>query len=212
MPVISVESEWLNHLLGQDYQVEDLAEALEQIGCDVEEVIDVERFRCPQCGSAVEGSLGADVTRRCNWCEYEQEKSFEKIGESTVIRLDLLAARPDLFDVGGISRALKGYLGEVKGLPEYEVTPSDLKVEVDASVDGAECQRPFIRCAVIEMEKVDDVTLVALMKLQEALHWGVGRDRDRGGKIPASREYAISAIYLLAYGVALIYFFSRIQP
>lgn len=39
-----------------------------------------------------------------------------------------------------------------------------------------------------------------------------GRDRDRGGKIPASREYAISAIYLLAYGVALIYFFSRIQP
>lgn len=177
MPVISVEGEWLNHLLGQDYQIEDLAEALEQIGCDVEEVIDVERFRCPKCKNAVEGSLGADVTRRCNWCEFEQEDSFEKIGESKVIRLDLLAARPDLFDVGGISRALKGYLGEEKGLPEYEVSPSDIQVKIDSSIDSNDCQRPFIRCAVIEMEKVDDVTLVALMKLQEALHWGVGRDR-----------------------------------
>lgn len=190
MPVISVEGEWLNHLLGQDYQVEDLAEALEQIGCDVEEVIDVERFRCPQCKNAVEGSLGAEVTRHCNWCEFEQENSFEKIGKSKVIRLDLLAARPDLFDVGGISRALKGYLGEVKGLPEYTVSPSDLKVNVDSSVDGPECQRPYIRCAVIEMEKVDDVTLVALMKLQEALHWGVGRDR----KLASIGVYDLSTI------------------
>lgn len=177
MPVISVEGEWLNQLLGQDYKVEDLADALEQIGCDVEEVIDVERFRCPNCGNAVEGSLGAEVTRRCNWCEHEQESAFEKIGKSKVIRLDLLAARPDLFDVGGISRALKGYLGEVQGLPEYVVETSDLKVQVDPSVDSEECSRPFIRCAVIEMENIDDTTLVALMKLQEALHWGVGRDR-----------------------------------
>ncbi len=177
MPVISVEGEWLKQLLGQEYQVEELADALEQIGCDVEEVIDVERFRCPMCGSAVEGSLGADVTRRCNWCDFEQEDAFVKIGESKVIRLDLLAARPDLFDVGGISRALKGYLGEVQGLPEYGVEPSDLKVNVDPAVASDDCHRPFIRCAVIEMAKVDDVTLVALMKLQEALHWGVGRDR-----------------------------------
>lgn len=177
MPVISVEGEWLNQLLGQDYKVEDLADALEQIGCDVEEVIDVERFRCPNCGNAVEGSLGAEVTRRCNWCEHEQESAFEKIGKSKVIRLDLLAARPDLFDVGGISRALKGYLGEVQGLPEYVVETLDIKVQVDPSVDSEECSRPFIRCAVIEMENIDDTTLVALMKLQEALHWGVGRDR-----------------------------------
>lgn len=177
MPVISVEGEWLNELLGQDYRIEDLAESLEQIGCDVEEVVDVERFRCPQCGHAVEGSLGAEVTRRCNWCEYEQEEVFESIGTSKVIRLDLLAARPDLFDVGGISRALKGYLGEVQGLPEYEVLPGDLTVQVDATVDGDDCSRPYIRCAVIEMEAIDDITLVAMMKLQEALHWGVGRDR-----------------------------------
>ncbi len=190
MPVISVEGEWLNQLLGQDYKVEELADALEQIGCDVEEVIDVEKFRCPKCGHAVEGSLGADVTKRCNWCDFEQEESFVKIGESQVIRLDLLAARPDLFDIGGISRALKGYLGEVKGLPEYEVLPSDLKVIIDPAVDGDDCQRPFIRCAVIEMEKVDDITLIALMKLQEALHWGVGRDR----KLASIGVYDLSTI------------------
>lgn len=177
MPVISVEGEWLNQLLGQDYAVEELADALEQIGCDVEEVIEVERFRCPNCGNAVEGSLGAEVTRRCNWCEHEQETSFEKIGQSQVIRLDLLAARPDLFDVGGIARALKGYLGKEVGLPEYAVSSSGLQVTIDPAVNGDDCQRPYIRCAVIEMPPVDDAILVALMKLQEALHWGVGRDR-----------------------------------
>lgn len=177
MPVISVEGEWLNKLLGQSYAIEDLAEALEQIGCDVEEVIDVDRFRCPNCGHVVEGSLGAEVTRRCNWCEHEQEASFAKIGQSQVIRLDLLAARPDLFDVGGIARALKGYLGKTEGLPEYVVAPSEVIVNIDPSVDGGDCRRPYIRCAVVTMPPVDDGTLVALMKLQEALHWGVGRDR-----------------------------------
>lgn len=177
MPVISVEGESLNRLLGKNYAVAELADALEQIGCDVDDVLEVDRFRCPKCQNAVEASLGAEVTSRCTWCEYEQEQSFPKIGRSTVIRLDLLAARPDLFDVGGIARALKGYLGEVQGLPEYEVTASELVVRIDPSVDGPDCRRPFIRCAVLEMPAVDDVTLVSLMKLQEALHWGVGRDR-----------------------------------
>lgn len=177
MPVISVEGDRLNELLGRTYQIEELADALEQIGCDVEDVVDVDRFRCPKCGQAVEASLGAEVTNHCNWCEYEQEASFEKIGQSKVIRLDLLAARPDLFDVGGIARALKGYLGEVTGLPQYEVTPSDVRVKIDASVDSQDCHRPYIRCAVVEMPPLDDILLVSLMKLQEALHWGVGRDR-----------------------------------
>ena len=99
MPIISVEGDWLNKLLGKTYPVEELAEALEQIGCDVDDVLEVDRFRCPKCRQAVEGSLGAAVTNRCTWCEYEQAASFEKIGRSTVIRLDLLAAElapPDL--------------------------------------------------------------------------------------------------------------------
>jgi len=177
VPVISVEGEWLNQLLGQDYKVEELADALEQIGCDVEEVLDVDQFRCPKCERMVEGSLGAEVTKHCPWCDHQQDGAFEQVGQSTVIRLDLLAARPDLFDVGGISRALKGFLDEETGLPNYVVEPSELSVVMDASVDSEDCQRPFIRCAVVEMPAVDDNTLVSIMKLQEALHWGVGRDR-----------------------------------
>lgn len=177
MPVINVEGEWLNRLLGREYAVSELADALEQMGCDVDDVLEVERFRCPRCGMAVEGSLGAEVTNVCNWCEYAQSGSFASIGKSTVIRLDLLAARPDLFDVGGIARALRGYLGLVEGLPEYEVGSPALQLHVDPSVDGPDCRRPHIRAAVVELPAVDDVTLVSLMKLQEALHWGVGRDR-----------------------------------
>jgi phenylalanyl-tRNA synthetase beta chain len=177
VPVISIEGDWLNQLLGRTYAVEDLADALEQIGCDVDDVLEVDRFRCPKCQQVVEASLGAEVTNTCNWCDYEQEVSFPKIGRSTVIRLDLLAARPDLFDVGGIARALKGFLGQVAGLPEYPVHPSEITVSVDPSVNSPDCQRPYIRCAAIEIPAVNDVTLISLMKLQEALHWGVGRDR-----------------------------------
>ncbi len=177
VPIISVEGDSLNQLLGGTYPVEELADSLEQIGCDVDDVLEIDRFRCPKCQQVVEASLGAEITNRCTWCEFEQENSFAKIGRSTVIRLDLLAARPDLFDVGGIARALKGYLGLVDGLPEYNVTPSDVVVTIDPSVDSDACKRPFIRCAVVEMPPVNDVTLVSLMKLQEALHWGVGRDR-----------------------------------
>jgi phenylalanyl-tRNA synthetase beta chain len=39
------------------------------------------------------------------------------------------------------------------------------------------CPRPFIRCAVVDVAPLDDVALATLMKLQENLHWGVGRDR-----------------------------------
>jgi len=177
VPVINVEGDWLNQLLGRTYPVAELADALEQIGCDVDDVLDIDRFRCPKCGQVVESSLGAEVTNHCTWCEFEQVESFEKIGRGTVIRLDLLAARPDLFDVGGISRALKGFLGQVEGLPEYQVRPSDVVVQIDPETNSAVCPRPFIRCAVVEMPELTDVVLVSLMKLQEALHWGVGRDR-----------------------------------
>jgi phenylalanyl-tRNA synthetase beta chain len=95
----------------------------------------------------------------------------------TAIRIDLLAARPDLFDVGGLARALKGFLGEKLGLPEYTVADGSQRVTVDASVQDADSYRPYIRCAIVHMPQLSDAALVSLMKLQEALHWGVGRDR-----------------------------------
>ena len=51
MPIVNIDLAWLNRLLGKPYETETLRESLEQIGCDVEDVVDIERSRCPQCGS-----------------------------------------------------------------------------------------------------------------------------------------------------------------
>ena len=93
------------------------------------------------------------------------------------MRLDLLADRPDLFDVGGLARALRGTLGIESGLPKYAAKPSGLTVTVDKSLGDKSSYRPFIACAVMTLPPVDETSLIAIMKLQENLHWGVGRDR-----------------------------------
>ena len=106
------------------------------------------------------------------------------------MRLDLLADRPDLFDVGGLARALRGTLGIETGLPKYNTKPSGLTVKVDKSVADKSSYRPFIACAVMTLPPVDETSLVAIMKLQENLHWGVGRDR----KLSSIGVYDMSAI------------------
>jgi phenylalanyl-tRNA synthetase beta chain len=190
VPIVSIEADWLNELLGRDYPPEELVDALEQMGCDVEDVVQIDRFRCPACRAVVDASLGAQVTRVCTTCGHESEQSFARVGQMTAIRLDLLAARPDLFDVGGLARALKGFLGQTLGLPEYTVRPGSQRVKVDPSVRDADSYRPYIRCAVVNMPSLSDAALVSLMKLQEALHWGVGRDR----KLASIGVYDMAAI------------------
>jgi phenylalanyl-tRNA synthetase beta chain len=44
-------------------------------------------------------------------------------------------------------------------------------------VSNEKSYRPFIACAVMTLPPVDETSLIAIMKLQENLHWGVGRDR-----------------------------------
>jgi phenylalanyl-tRNA synthetase beta chain len=68
-------------------------------------------------------------------------------------------------------------LGIESGLPRYDAKPSNVAVNVDASVTQPESYRPFIACAVMTLPPVDETSLIAIMKLQENLHWGVGRDR-----------------------------------
>lgn len=191
MPIVNIDASWLNELLGQgDIPHDTLSETLEQIGCDVEEVVDINRYRCPRCGNVVEGNLGAETVKKCTFDGYEQEDPFPQVDSLTAIRLDLLAARPDLFDIGGLVRALKGYLGGTKGLPDFTVTSSDVTVDVDASVTHDDSYRPFIRCAVVRMPPLDDRLLIAVMKLQENLHWGVGRDR----KLASIGVYNLDAV------------------
>ncbi|MEX2092650.1 MAG: phenylalanine--tRNA ligase subunit beta [Pirellulales bacterium] len=177
MPIVSIDLAWLNRLLGKPYPTETLRESLEQIGCDVEDVVEIGLSRCPQCGSLVENPLGQDEVNACNFCGCESETAFKPAGKQQAMRLDLLADRPDLFDVGGLARALRGTLGIESGLPKYETKPSGLTVTVDKSLGDKSSYRPFIACAVMTLPPVDETSLIAIMKLQENLHWGVGRDR-----------------------------------
>jgi phenylalanyl-tRNA synthetase beta chain len=190
MPIVNIDLAWLNRLLGKPYETAVLQESLEQIGCDVEDVVDIERSRCPQCNSLVEHPLGQDEVKACTMCGYESETAFKRVGSQQVMRLDLLADRPDLFDVGGLARALRGTLGIESGLPKYDVKPSGLTVTVDKSTTDKSSHRPFIACAVMTLPPVDETSLVAIMKLQENLHWGVGRDR----KLASIGVYDLSTI------------------
>jgi phenylalanyl-tRNA synthetase beta chain len=177
MPIVNIDLAWLNRLLGKDFPTQTVRESLEQIGCDVEDVVDIAHSRCPQCGSLVENPLGQDEVKSCGFCGFESETPFKIAGAKKVIRLDLLAARPDLFDVGGLARALRGTLGIETGLPQYRTKNSDLEVHIDASVRETNSYRPYISCAVMTLPAIDETSLIAIMKLQENLHWGVGRDR-----------------------------------
>jgi phenylalanyl-tRNA synthetase beta chain len=177
MPIVSIDLAWLNRLLGKPYPTETLRESLEQIGCDVEDVVEVLLSRCPQCGSLVENPLGQEEVKACGFCGFESEVAFKPAGKQQAMRLDLLADRPDLFDVGGLARALRGTLGIESGLPKYAVKDSGLKITVDKSLADKSSNRPFIACAVMTLPPVDETSLIAIMKLQENLHWGVGRDR-----------------------------------
>lgn len=177
MPIVNIDLAWLNRLLGKQYPTETLRESLEQIGCDVEDVVAIERSRCPQCRTLVEHPLGQIEVKTCGYCGYESESPFQRVGSQQVMRLDLLADRPDLFDVGGLARALRGTLGIETGLPRYETKSSGIKVLIDPSVKAPTSYRPFISCAVMTLPPLDETSLIAIMKLQENLHWGVGRDR-----------------------------------
>jgi phenylalanyl-tRNA synthetase beta chain len=190
MPIVNIDLAWLNRLLGRQFPTETLRESLEQIGCDVEDVVEIERSRCPQCNSLVEHPLGQEEVKACTLCGFESESPFKPAGSQQVMRLDLLADRPDLFDVGGLARALRGTLGIETGLPKYETKRSNVTVAVDQSVKKQESYRPFIACAVMTLPPVDETSLIAIMKLQENLHWGVGRDR----KLASIGVYDLSTI------------------
>src|SRR5215471_19291753 len=163
MPIVNIDLAWLNKLLGKPYETETLRESLEQIGCDVEDVVEIERSRCPNCGSLVEHPLGQDEVKACTICGFEAETPFKPVGAQQVMRLDLLADRPDLFDVGGLARALRGTLGIESGLPKYEAKASGVTVAVDKSLEDKSSYRPYIACAVMTLPAVDETSLIAIM-------------------------------------------------
>jgi phenylalanyl-tRNA synthetase beta chain len=174
MPIVSYSVKQLNDILGKDHPMNEIIESVKQLGCDVEDAVDINLYRCPACDALNDKLASEDPVNRCSFCGHETEEGFETFATDSVIRIDLLADRPDLFNVIGLSRALKGYMELETGMPVYECEDSDMQVEVDPSVLEI---RPYIVCLAAEIPPLDYTVLLDLMKLQENLHWGVGRDR-----------------------------------
>ncbi|HNT64409.1 MAG TPA: phenylalanine--tRNA ligase subunit beta [bacterium] len=190
MPVVAISARRLNELLGREYDMAELVDALEQLGTDVEDTAEQALYRCPACQAPNDKPMDEEPPKRCDFCGHAQEDPFERFASETVIRLDLLAARPDLFDVGGLSRALKGYLHLQAGLPEFTVQDGAIRVEVDPDLSNEESYRPFIACAAVTMPPLDHNSLREIMRLQENLHWGIGRDR----KLASIGVYDLAAV------------------
>lgn len=90
------------------------------------------------------------------------------------VKLNLLPARPDMFDLCGLVRCLRGYLKIETGIKRYSFNPSGVSIRVEK---GLEDVRRFIVGAVVKNIQLDEEQVAMLMELQENLHWGLGRDR-----------------------------------
>lgn len=173
MPVVNIPVGELTRLVGRNVPRDELRLALEQLGNDVDGYARVVRSRCGRCGNLVERLEHEEPETACPACGAAE---LAAAGESEVIRIELLPVRPDLFDVAGLARALRGFLGIRAGLPEWPVTDSGFRVEV---APGMESIRPHIVAAVVRGIELDDGRLRMVMKMQENLHWALGRDRRR---------------------------------
>ena len=193
MPVVAFALDDLNRRLGAELTAERLEELLDQMGCDIEEFTRIRRIRCGRCGALQELTRLEDHPVRCPECNAESGTAelWEAVGEVDVVRMDLLPIRPDLFDPGGITRAMKGLMGTEVGLRPWSSSPSDLSVVVEESVLLPTGYRPFIRCAVVRGLNLDEVGLRLLMKLQENIHWALGRDR----KLASIGVYDLTTIH-----------------
>ena len=180
MPVAALPVDVLRGLLPIKLRAAELISHLEHLGCNVEGYSTMNRHRCEVCGNVMETTSSEQSPAVCDvcGCDFRCEPSkIKPLGEVEAIRMELLSVRPDLFDPGGLARALRGYLGLQTGLAKYDLTPGKCKVVVDKSTRRKTSCRPFIACAIVRRIKLDETLIKVIMKLQENLHWALGRDR-----------------------------------
>jgi phenylalanyl-tRNA synthetase beta chain len=84
--------------------------------------------------------------------------------------------RPDIWNIEGLTRALRGFLGIEEGLKEYKVGKPLVDIYVDARLDTI---RPYIGCATVKGVKLTDTIIRGLMHLQDKLDQSYGRNRQR---------------------------------
>jgi len=159
---------------------EQIAARLPEMGCGVEEFAETTQFACRVCGKIVDRTPAQGPPLSCANCGtdfHARPEALQDLGTNQVLRLELLAVRPDIYDPGGMARYLRGYLGIAPGLRHYAVAPPQIAVRVDPRLSEPRSLRPFISCAVVRNVELDHELIKLLMNLQEDLHWALGRDR-----------------------------------
>ena len=178
MPVIGIPVDLLLERVQTQVGRDELVEHLQHLGCDVEGYATMRRFACGPCGNLMEITETENPPVLCDRCGADFKAAPDGLsaaGEKDVVRMELLAVRPDMFDPGGLARVLRNYFKENLDSPSYPSQASDYRVTVSADLS----QRPYISCAVVRNLKLDDDKIRVIMKLQENLHWALGRDRKR---------------------------------
>lgn len=173
MPLVGFPVDRLLAAIGRPLDRDELTTVLERLGSDVEEFSVVSRYLCDVCGHLTEVLEHEPFNGSCANCS---GTGLVPQGCVEVVRINLLPARPDLFDIYGLARALRGFLGIETGLVNYSFQSSGYTCRVEPSLQEI---RPWIACCVARHIVLDGDTLRGLMKLQENLHWALGRDRRR---------------------------------
>ncbi len=92
------------------------------------------------------------------------------------IKVEIFPNRPDMLSEEGFARALSSFLGIKTGLKDYKVNNSNYKYKVDPKVKKI---RPYCTAAVVKGLKFNEISLAAIMNLQDKLHTTHGRNRKK---------------------------------
>ncbi|MDO5851485.1 MAG: phenylalanine--tRNA ligase subunit beta [Methanobacteriaceae archaeon] len=92
------------------------------------------------------------------------------------VKVEFFPNRPDYYSIEGVARAIKGYIGLEKGIPEYNVKKTDNIITVDPQLKSI---RPYVGCCIVKNISINDELLKNIMDFQENLHWVIGRDRKK---------------------------------
>jgi phenylalanyl-tRNA synthetase beta chain len=122
----------------------------------------------------------------------ELHRNTEKIGEvlefvkgevrlfdekSDVLSVEIKdTGRPDVWNVEGLARALRGFLGLESDLREYKVGKPIVDVHVDLRLGRI---RPYIGCSIVKDLKLSDTIIRGFMHMQDKLDQSYGRERQR---------------------------------
>jgi len=82
--------------------------------------------------------------------------------------------RPDIWNIEGLVRTLRGFLGLDKGLRHYASGKSVIDVFVDKRLRNI---RPYIGCSIVRDLKLTDPIIRGIMQLQDKLDHTYGRNR-----------------------------------